>query len=128
MINFVFWSPVSQRPNTQHTLPLKRNGGAPASEGTGFWEGCLRPCTAQREEEAGKEGRHGGQAGLQGCGELGPQRRIWSGLLALERMKDWKPVEAAGNSGTWEGTARFWIESGIPCLSMDWAPTESPAL
>ena len=69
-----------------------------------------------------------GADGLQGRGELGPQGRIWSGLLALERMKDWKPVEAARQFWNLEGTARFWIESGIPCLSMDWAPTESPAL
>lgn len=65
--------------------------------------------------------------GLQGWGELGPQGRIWSGLLALERMKDWKPAEAARQFWNLEGTARFWIESGILCLSMDWAPTESPA-
>lgn len=68
MINFVFLSSQQlQRPNTQHTLPLKENGG-PASEGTGFWE----PKALYSTERGGSsKGAMRGAGGLQGCGSWG---------------------------------------------------------
>lgn len=65
------------------------------------------------------------EVGFQGREKLGARGRVWSGLLALGRMKDWKPAGAAGRFWNLAAAVRFWIEPGIPCSGTDWAPTIS---